>query len=421
MTPDASAFRRHLYPPEHPRLAELRGLDPYEYRDLARTPGTFTGELIRGWEPLQLAEFRGITEDGTLREDLHRLEPAPAAEAAPAEDMVAAAEKLLAAVSPPDRARLQHPVDAVEWQTWANPEFMQFDTGLRLEFQPEAVRQAALGLMEATLSPEGYQQVRDMMRINGFLGEVVGLETLLNEFSYHIALYGDPDPTAPWGWQLFGHHCAINCLIVDGRMSLGPVFLGAEPDAIDAGPHAGVDAFGGRIQLCRDVMEALPEDQRRTATVYEQMVDPQMPPGRVHPGDERHLAGAFQDNRVIPVEGLRVAAMPAAARGLVLELVEQFVLPLPEGPRRARMREVRENLEETWFCWIGGHGPEDVFYCRIQSPVIIAEVDHHCGVFLDYDTPQPFHVHTTMRTPHGNDYGRAWVRQRRRAAAEEAS
>jgi hypothetical protein len=75
------------------------------------------------------------------------------------------------------------------------------------------------------------------------------------------------------------------------------------------------------------------------------------------------------------------------------------------------MREVRAHLGETWFSWIGGSGPGDVFYYRIQSPVVIAELDHHCGVFLDYDTPKPFHVHTVLRTPHGNDYGRAWVRQ----------
>jgi hypothetical protein len=72
---------------------------------------------------------------------------------------------------------------------------------------------------------------------------------------------------------------------------------------------------------------------------------------------------------------------------------------------------VEEHLDETWFSWIGGHEPGDVFYYRVQSPVVIAELDHHCGVFLDYDTPKPFHVHTVLRTPHGNDYGRAWVRQ----------
>jgi hypothetical protein len=95
----------------------------------------------------------------------------------------------------------------------------------------------------------------------------------------------------------------------------------------------------------------------------------------------------------------------------VLDVVTTFVRLLPEGPRAARMREVEAHLDDTWFSWIGGHAPGDVFYYRVQSPVVVAELDHHCGVFLDHDTPQPFHVHTVLRTPHGNDYGRAWVRE----------
>ncbi len=164
--------------------------------------------------------------------------------------------------------------------------------------------------MEASLSPEGFRLAHDMMLINGFLGEVAGLENVLNEFSYNIALYGTPHPTAPWGWQLFGHHCAVNCLVVEGRMAVGPMLFGAEPNEIDAGPHAGTAAFGDRIRLGTELMAALPAEQRKAATVYEQMVDPAMPEGRVHPGDERHLAGAFQDNRIIPFEGIQVAQMP---------------------------------------------------------------------------------------------------------------
>jgi hypothetical protein len=413
-------FRQYLYPADHPRITEVQGLDAYAYREAARQPGTFTGELVKGWTPLYLNAFRGVTEDGTLREGLYPLEPARLGEEAPVAAMVAAAEALLAAVSEEDRAKLTHPVDAVQWQTWANPEFMQFDTGLRLEFQPAPVRGKALALLEASLSPEGFRLAHDMMLINGFLGEVVGLENVLNEFSYNIALYGTPHPTAPWGWQLFGHHCAVNCLVVEGRMSLGPVFFGAEPNEIDTGPHAGTTAFGDRIRLGTELMAALPEHQRAAATVYEQMVDPAMPQGRVHPGDERHLAGAFQDNRVIPFEGIRVAEMTADAQQLVLAIVEQFALPLPQGPRAARLREVAGHLDEMWFCWIGGHEPGDVFYYRIQSPVVIAELDHHCGVFLDYDTPKRFHVHTVLRTPHGNDYGRAWVRQWQAAQAQSS-
>ena len=51
---------------------------PYAYRDVARTPGTFTGDLVDGWTPLYLDAFRGVTENGTLREDVHRLRAGPA-------------------------------------------------------------------------------------------------------------------------------------------------------------------------------------------------------------------------------------------------------------------------------------------------------------------------------------------------------
>ena len=108
----------------------------------------------------------------------------------------------------------------VEWQTWANPEFMQFDTGVRLEFQSQRVRQLALRLVEASLSPEGFRIVRNMMLINGFLGEVVGLETILNEFSYNVALYGEPSVVlavgmaivrSPLRGQLSDHRRADGC------------------------------------------------------------------------------------------------------------------------------------------------------------------------------------------------------------------
>src|SRR4051794_38063792 len=91
-------FRQYLFPHDHPRLAEVRGLDPYAYRDAARTPGTFTGDLVTGWMPLYRNEFRGITEDGTLRDDVHPFEPARPDEQAPVAAMVDAARNLLAAL-----------------------------------------------------------------------------------------------------------------------------------------------------------------------------------------------------------------------------------------------------------------------------------------------------------------------------------
>ena len=75
------------------------------------------------------------------------------------------------------------------------------------------------------------------------------------------------------------------------------------------------------------------------------------------------------------------------------------------------MAAVRDHIDETYFCWIGGRGDDDPFYYRIQGPVILAELDHHAGLFLTNSEPEKFHTHTLVRTPNGNDYGVALVQQ----------
>src|SRR5829696_8330570 len=99
-------YRRYLFPHDHPRLAEVRGLDPYTYGEFSKKPGTFTGGLVEGWTPLYRSEFRGVTEDGTLRAGLHPLTPAEPGEEAPVAAMVAAAGALLDLLTPEDRARV---------------------------------------------------------------------------------------------------------------------------------------------------------------------------------------------------------------------------------------------------------------------------------------------------------------------------
>lgn len=407
-------FRTYLYPPGHARIQSLKGLDAYGYREAAKQGG-FTGELIRGWTPLYFEPFRGVTSDGNTISGLFPLIPALPGEEAPVAAMAAAASELQAHLSGEELDRVSYPVDAADWQSWANPEFMQHDTGLRLESIDAVTRDLVLRLVGTSLSLEGYDLVRTLMRINGFLGDLVGLPDLMNEYSYNFALYGTPSVTEPWGWQLFGHHVAVNCLVAGTQMVMTPVFFGAEPNCIDEGPFQGAVVFEKRIDLSRKLMQSLRPTQQQTARVFPTMVDPAMPEGRVHPGDERHLAGAFQDNRIIPYEGIRVSDLDTPSRVLLDALVKDFTAHLPPGPAAARRREIAEHYDNTWFTWIGGFGNNDVFYCRVQSPVVILELDHHCGVFLSNDSPQPFHIHTVMRTPNGNDYGRALVREHQQA------
>jgi Protein of unknown function (DUF3500) len=43
--------------------------------------------------------------------------------------------------------------------------------------------------------------------------------------------------------------------------------------------------------------------------------------------------------------------------------------------------------------------------------VILVEFDHQSGIMYDNDTPSRDHIHTVVRTPNGNDYGKDLLRQ----------
>ena len=47
---------------------------------------------------------------------------------------------------------------------------------------------------------------------------------------------------------------------------------------------------------------------------------------------------------------------------------------------------------------------------RIHSPVILVEFDHHPGYGFVSDDPYKMHIHTMVRTPNGNDYGKALLK-----------
>lgn len=103
--------------------------------------------------------------------------------------------------------------------------------------------------------------------------------------------------------------------------------------------------------------------------------------------------------------------MPPAQQELLLKTVASFIILLPPKPFEARMQQIKSHVHETYFSWIGGFGDDDAFYFRIQSPVIMVEFDHHSGVFLLNKVPAKHHVHTIIRTPNGNDYGRELLKQ----------
>jgi hypothetical protein len=85
---------------------------------------------------------------------------------------------------------------------------------------------------------------------------------------------------------------------------------------------------------------------------------------------------------------------------------------MKEGHAKVKMQEVETHLDATHFAWIGKTEDDSVFYYRIQSPVVLIEFDHQRPIGLGRsDTPTRNHIHTVIRTPNGNDYGKDLLRQ----------
>lgn len=395
--------------PTQPRDASLTARAHAELRMQMERPQALFGY----WGKLFAEPFTGITTDGTPVPGLFSLAP----NGAPTEAIMAAVAALLEKLTPDQKARMRFPVDSDQWRNWQNTEIYVESHGLRLDEVPMALREAVMDIVGASLSARGYRMSRDVMRLNAFLGELIGAPLVLGEWTYIFCLFGEPSATGPWGWQLFGHHLCLNCFLIDGQMTLTPAFMGAEPAYGDQGRYDGIRLFEDEERAGLALMRSLSDAEQARAIVAHSMMGGDLPEGRRHFADNLHLGGAHQDNRIVPYEGLPADTLSAAQRRKLMDLVDAYLVTLPDGPRAARIAEVERHLADTHFCWIGGFDEDSPFYYRIQSPVVFIEFDHHAGVFLTNDRPAKFHVHTIVRTPNGNDYGIDLLRLHYRNAA----
>ncbi|KAF5227656.1 hypothetical protein FANTH_14709 [Fusarium anthophilum] len=406
-SPPQASFRRLLPAPDRPQLAGLSSSSAREwYESRMKVPELF--DFIERLEAKNLEKpYIGITSDGHVIPDLfdHTVD-----EGAPVAAMCEATNALLSILS------VQQENDTVfpsvlddNIRLWSNPEVYVnpgeqatnhlmvtsklSEGGLRLDECSPAIQTAVHNILRSSMSLEGYQKVDGCCIVNKFLGELVGGSRVLNEHSYNFRLFGRPSLTQPWGYTFFGHHLCLAVVVAGGRMVIGPTFMGAEPNIIDEGPHTGLQLFTTEREGALQLLRSLPPALQTKAILSHSVLPEDLPKHRWVPYDERHIAGARQDNRVIPYVRIFIG----------------FNLYYPERVLSHKVQMFRNHLHMTYFAWIGGHEDDDVYYFRIHSPVSLMEFDFHCGVYLTNDTPDKCHIHTINRIPNRGDYGRALV------------
>jgi Protein of unknown function (DUF3500) len=370
-------------------------------RERPQTPAVRPFDLPPRMKPMLdrahvgLAEpFRGIARGGEIVPGLFAIEKTGVSLA----PLTEAARSFLAALTAVQRKVVSFAIDDEAWRTWSNIHPWLMRHGICLADLDGHQREAALALMRETMGTAGYQSARDVMRLNEHALEITGKPDEYSEWFYWISIFGAPSPGEPWGWQIDGHHLNVNCLVLGDQLVLTPTFMGSEPVLARFGKYEGTRVFGAEEEQGYALMRALSSEERRRATV-----------GKDLPSEL--LTAAFNDNRRIDPGGIGYDELSAEGRERLDALLATYIGRIRPGHAEIRYADVKRHLSETHFAWIGPFDETSPFYYRILSPVILVEFDHQSGVVYDNDTPSRDHIHTVVRTPNGNDYGRDLLRQ----------
>lgn len=338
--------------------------------------------------------FLGITTEGKLQEDLFSIN-STGLNTSPIKKAV---ETFLNSLSPEQRTACTFSVDDKEWRRWSNIDFYKRD-GIGLPDLNEEQRSLAFRILEESLSPKGYQKTKNIMKMEGYLARLANEFELLGPDLYWFSFMGDPSDTEPWGWQLDGHHLVINYFILGDQVVMTPTFMGSEPNYIADGENQGTRTFEDEEKIGLKLYNTLNDSQKEAATLFDRK-------------DYNYLqSGAYRDNAEIPNVGLKASALNENQLLILEELIFEYIGSMKEDQAKVRMEEIRQHLGETRFSWVGDKAGKGAFYYRIYSPVILIEFDHQKPIFLSGNKPTRKHVHTIVRTPNGNDYGKDLLRQ----------
>ena len=404
--PDSEFPTRRAFLSSLSSLISAAVLGPWAFgQDHAPTPGELAERARRMSEDYELkglAEpFRGITTDGNVLPGLFEIRPSGVS----TEPIRNAAERFIATLTTVQLIRTMFPIEDVQWRKWMNQHFYPRQ-GISLWEMNDAQREAAYGLMQASLSARGFELVRNIMRLNETLAELADPDErpLLGEWLYYITILGKPSATEPWGWQFQGHHAIINCFVLGDQVVMTPLFVGSEPVRAPSGKYKGVTVLQQEQNDGLAMLLALPDAQRKQAVLA------------FSKSGNNNLTEAFKDNVVLDYSGLRANALADLGRQRLRDLIHLYVSNMDDGHTRVKMDEVDRHLDNTGFSWIGGTRPDSVFYYRVQSPVILIEFDHQRPANLSRlaanpELPTQQHIHCVVRTPNGNDYGKDLLRQ----------
>lgn len=316
---------------------------------------------------------------------------------------IAAADAFLATLDPVQRQKAN--VDLTEqtriiWSNLPTGSKMQVGAternGLKLADLTPAQERAALALVAATLSPEGFQKAMAIVDADQVLEErsaatrKPGAPIRFGRGEYYVAILGTPSATTPWMIQFGGHHLAVNVTLAGRERVLAPTHTGTQPASFTLDGRT-IRPLGDENDKAFGLINALNDEQKKQAILSYEVRNLVLGPGN--------------DGKMIAPEGVRASSFTPAQRLMLVDVIREWVEILEREAASAKMKEIEAGLEETYFAWAGSTTSGEGAYFRIQGPTVLIEYAPQGPADNNTD-----HIHTILRDP-TNDYAARAIRK----------
>ncbi len=236
----------------------------------------------------------------------------------------------------------------------------------------EDQKQAAIDLLKASLSVEGFRKSKGIIELEKVLFIVENNRNKMSDGSpmrdplnYHFCIFGKPSPTDFWGWRFEGHHISLNFTSSNGVIiSSTPSFFGSNPGIVKIEEQRGKEVLKAETDLGFKLVNSLSDDQLTTARFSETA------PREIITGNK---------HKVDPIEpkGISYTALNENQKKTFMELLNVYIDNYELGfSKTLRDKIDKAGIENLYFAWAGGLKRGIGHYYRIQGPMLLIEYDN---------------------------------------------
>ncbi len=310
---------------------------------------------------------------------------------ATAAGMANAAERVIAALTPEQRAALRFPFDDPGRREWHYTPGQR--RGVSLAEMARDGAKAVHDLLVTVVSRPTHTQVAAITGLEDILDEREGGRRDRHAGDYWAAVFGDPGGEA-WGWRLEGHHISINVTVTGAMVSATPFFLGANPATVtDAEGRTISRPLAPEEDVALALIGSLDHTQRERAVIADEA------PADILSGDAPDVPDG---GRGWWSAGLPASALRPDQVSLLRDLAAVYVNRLSGELADPLLIEVDKDLPSFNFSWAGPTIPATgrPHYYRLEGPRFLVEFDNRQHAAN--------HIHSVWRDP-GGDFGARWL------------